>query len=96
MQYAKQNGYRRNNYACDVAASGWHIDVVDWIRRNGGSWKPNTSLQAAKGGHLGMLAWLRERGCPRGTSTTYEAAKAGHRGVLKWLRSPEAEEDRWW
>ena len=87
---------------CIYAASGGHLDVLQWARsreypwdhtqmsrwpRCPGGWTSGTCESAAKNGHLAILQWARAQGCPWDKRTCTEAAKNGHLEVLQWARA---------
>jgi len=76
--------------ACAGAASGGHLEVLQWLRGRGVSaaWDTGTcSIVAAEGGHLEVLQWACANGCPCGEDTCSGAAYGGHLEVLQWARA---------
>ena len=59
------------------AAGGGHLEVLKWMRENGGALNELTCTYAAGKGHLEVLKWLREVQCPWNENTTTYAAKYG-------------------
>ena len=49
---------------CADAASGGHLEVLQWARANGCPWDEETCREAAEGGHLEVLQWARANGAP--------------------------------
>ena len=49
---------------CAAAASGGHLEVLQWARGHGCPWDILTCTYAAEGGHFEVLKWARERNCP--------------------------------
>jgi hypothetical protein len=47
-----------------MAASGGHLDVLQWARANGCPWGKETCTYAAEAGQFEVLKWLRSNGCP--------------------------------
>jgi hypothetical protein len=47
-----------------MAASGGHLDVLQWARANGCPWSKETCTYAAEAGQFEVLKWLRSNGCP--------------------------------
>ena len=71
-----------------AAATGGHLEVLQWLRGNGRCpWNIRMCSAAAQGGHLEVLQWLRANGCPWDATTCYCAARGGHLEVLQWLRA---------
>jgi hypothetical protein len=69
---------------CTSAASGGHLEIIRWARREGLPWDDFTPSEAAKGGHLECLKWLRENGCPLRPLVCSSAASGGHLEILQW------------
>src|SRR5690606_3822841 len=80
--------------ACEAAARGGHLAVLQWLREQKCRWSTSTCESAAESGHLAVLQWAHERGCPLGDAAAY-AARGGHLHVLQWLRSQGCEWDSW-
>ena len=49
---------------CKSAASGGHLHILKWLRRNRCTCDSGTCAEAAGGGHLDILKWLRKNKCP--------------------------------
>ena len=73
--------------ACENAAKGGYLKVLQWARANGLYWDESTCAYAAKGGHLEVLQWAKANGCPWDYRTCACAAKGGHLEVLQWARA---------
>lgn len=86
-----------------VAAEEGHLEIVAWIREQGGSpeeaWRDTMDtlicLAAAENGHLNILKWSRDRGCQWDNATCSVAAQSGHLDVLIWLRDQHCHWDSW-
>lgn len=72
---------------CSAAASGGHLEVLQWARSQGCPWDSDTCSAAALNGHLALLQWARSEDCPWNCGTCSAAASGGHFGVLRWARS---------
>ena len=84
---------RADGCPCDIrtscaAATGGHLEVLQWLRGNGRCpWNIRMCSAAAQGGHLEVLQWLHANGCPWDTETCSGAARGGHLEVLLWARA---------
>ena len=76
--------------ACESAAGGGHLDVLQWLRSTGHPWGTDTCYEAARGGHLEVLRWARANGCPWNKDTCHGAAEAGRLEALQWARATAA------
>ena len=77
----------RQEYLCQAAASGGHLEELKVLRADGCPWDKWTCAWALKGGHLVVLQWLRSNGCPWDEQTCSRAALGGHLEVLQWARA---------
>jgi len=73
------------DFVCTSAAYYRNVEILEWIRENGGQWDKHTIVAAADGGHLEALKWLREQGCPLDRALVSNAAKK-HPNIHKWLK----------
>jgi len=72
--------------ACDYAASGGHIRVLQLLKEFRIPWSMSTSDECAKGGHVDCLAYLAQQDCPIDYSTCFHsAAYAGQVEMLHWI-----------
>ena len=69
-----------------IAASGGHLEVVQYLEENGCSWDCNACFCAVEGGHLKVLEFLRNRRCPGHEKIIDFAASIGQLNVLKYAR----------
>ena len=69
----------------DWAASGGHLETVQWLRAEGCAWGVSTCAEAARG-QLQTLQWLRAEGCPWNTFTCHWAVVFSQVEVLRWAR----------
>jgi hypothetical protein len=74
--------------ACDAAAAGGHLELLQWAQANNctiGARKYSSQScdLAARGGHLETLQWLRANGCVWCLYTCSAAASGGHLDVLQ-------------
>jgi hypothetical protein len=77
---------RAESKACDHAASGGHIRILQLLREYQLPWGTETALNAAQKGHLECLQWLIEQTCPREFVYCFqEAACNGHLDVVRWI-----------
>jgi hypothetical protein len=69
------------------AASGGHVDVLEWLQANyPAKCGADAMDEAAYGGYLDAVKWLhanRAEGCT--SDALYKAAEEGHFEVVKWL-----------
>jgi hypothetical protein len=72
--------------ACELAALGGNLVMLQWARARGAVWNIHTCSFAAKGGHLEVLQWARGEGCDWNSYTCAFAAEGGHLAVLQWAR----------
>jgi hypothetical protein len=88
LQRRQRRGYlSRQEYLCQAAARGGHLEELKLLRENGGPWDERTCQYAAKGGYLDLLQWAHANDCPWDTITCKFAAQGGHLEVLQWLRA---------
>ena len=77
----------RQEYLCEAAARGGHLEELQGLRADGCPWDANACWAAALGGHLEVLQWARANYCPWDRLTCSKAAVGGHLGVLQWARA---------
>ena len=76
-----------DKWTCALAASGGHLETLQWLRSQGCPWDKYMCSVAAAYGHLKCLQWARENGCPWiANHMCDEAANHGHLAVLEWVR----------
>ncbi len=76
-----------SRWACGNAALCGHLELLKWLRDNGGCpWGIMTCENAAEGGHLELLKWVRNEGCPWDKRVCSYAAKGGYLELLKWAK----------
>merc|ERR1711924_577511 len=49
--------------ACEQAAEGGHLGILQWLRAEGCPWCTGTCIGAVDQGHVEVLRWARENGC---------------------------------
>jgi hypothetical protein len=86
LKYSYKNGYSLNEETFSHAASGGHIDVLNWLQAKKCMWNKETCNHAAKKGHLECLKYLHENGCPWDELTCRDSARNGHLECLKYAR----------
>ena len=61
-----QRGGRLSNqeYICQAAARGGHLEKLKVLREVGFPWNEKTSVHAAESGHLKLMQWLQASSCP--------------------------------
>jgi len=68
LRYLMAHGYAWNEAACAAAASGGHLQMLQWLRAQSPPcpWNSHTCWEAAQRGHLHVLQWVRaqEPPCP--------------------------------
>ena len=60
--------------ACQWAARGGHLKVLQWLRANGCPWDYGTCYWAVEEGHVEVLRWARENGAPWNIASRDQAA----------------------
>lgn len=75
---------------CDVAASGGHRDVIEWlISKNSAKLSATTLMNCASGGHVELFDWLVEvHKCKPDVLAYASAARSGAKSLL--LRGPHS------
>jgi hypothetical protein len=51
-------------FLCQAAAKGGHLEVLQWARANGCPWDNYTLINARHAGHLELVNWATANGCP--------------------------------
>jgi hypothetical protein len=59
----RENGTTWDTMTCWAAASGGHLEVLQWVRANGCPWDYHT-LTESRGVHLQLFNWAIANGCP--------------------------------
>lgn len=78
--------------ACESAAEGGHIDVVQWFAQvHLVEMTRDVSEAAARGGHMHVLRWLASVGALHVEGVQYGAARYGHPEILEWTHTISAE-----
>jgi hypothetical protein len=80
--------------ACELAALGGNLVMLQWARARGAVWNIHTCANAARSGNLEMLQWARGAGCDWDWHTCARAARGGHLAVLQWARGGGCGWDR--
>ena len=62
-EFVRARGWTYPQDVCQQAASGGHLEVLQWARQNGCPWDGRTCRSAADGGHREVLQWARANGC---------------------------------
>ena len=75
-----------DKWTCALAASGGHLETLQWLRSQGCAWDYHTCAWAASNGRLKCLQWARSQGCPWDEDTCFWAARDGHFECLQWAR----------
>ena len=83
----RQGRLLRQEYLCQAAARGGHLEELKVLRANGCPWNSLTFWHAAMGGHLEVIQWACTNGCPWDERTCHNAAMGGHLEVLQWARA---------
>ncbi len=76
-----------NTTLCAYAASGGHLEVLQWLRERGCPWDESTCARASIGGHIDILMWSHANACPWDASVCIAASQQGHLEILKWARA---------
>ncbi|KAL3656484.1 hypothetical protein V7S43_018631 [Phytophthora oleae] len=80
-------------YAAVLAASGGHLQVLEWLRTNlfSSSSSAISMDDTAAGGHLDVLRWLQSHSGYATPGAMNKAAASGHLEVVKWLHGNRRE-----
>ncbi|KAK3278740.1 hypothetical protein CYMTET_13335 [Cymbomonas tetramitiformis] len=81
--------------ACAQAASGGHLQVLQWAREQGCPWNAQTCCDAARGGHLEVLQWARAWRNPWNAKHVALRQSGGHLEVLRWAHENGCPWDAW-
>ena len=74
--------------ACESAAEGGHLEVLQWLHVNDCPWDEDVCTEAARGGHLEMLKWARSENCPWDVDKCLEAAHDHfNNDIIEWIES---------
>lgn len=78
---------RPNKDTMHAAATGGHLDVLEWLHSVVGlPLRSEAARNAAENGHLEVVQWIRDNGCPGWEDGIMNAAASGgHLDVLTWL-----------
>lgn len=81
--------------ACEAAAEGGHLHVLQFLRSQhmNAKWNHKTPMKAAERGHLEVLRWAMENRCPVDPYTYHGAAMYGHVHILEYLHATHAPYD---
>ena len=81
--------------ACQAAAKGGHLHVLQFLRSQhmNAKWNRNTPMGAAEHGHLEVLRWAIENHCPVDAYTYHDAAMYGHVHILEYLHTTHVPYD---
>ena len=87
MQNGMDNAWQRDRCkACNHAAAGGHIRVLQLLQEFKIPWGSTTADGSAAGGHLDCLQYLAEVGCPVDYESCFHHAACGdHVDVLRWI-----------
>ena len=76
----------RQEFLCETAARGGHLEKLKELRANGCPWHEHTCNNAAEGGHLEVLRCARASGCPCNEEVLCSSsAIVGNLEVLRWV-----------
>ena len=84
---ARHGGCPWDEMICMLAASGGHLEALQYARAQGCPWDEKVSAAAAVGGKLDVLQWCRAQGCPWDSEVCAAAALGGNLEILMWCRS---------
>ena len=87
LQWAVQEGFRKDAWACANAADIQNITLLGWLRDAGFPWDEKTWAAAAKQGNLDVMEWIidRDDAPPFSALTVKWAEWSGHDEAVKWL-----------
>ena len=83
----RQGRLSRQEYLCEAAARGGHVEKLKILREIGWRWDIGTCSAASRSGNLEVLQWARANGAPWDSTTCSRAARGGHLEVLQWARA---------
>lgn len=86
VKYLFTNGFELTKKACESAAGGGQLHVLQWAHELGFGylWDSYTCSSAAAEGHLDCLKFLHENGCEWDQKTCDNAAHGGHLNCLAY------------
>ena len=64
MRWLRERECPWDEYTCEWAAKGGHLEVLRWAREHHCPWDARTAIQAANWGHAEVLKWAKDNGCP--------------------------------
>ena len=85
LQWALDNGCRWGD-TCAEAASGGHLDILQWLHDNEFPLNKKVCSRAALSGHLEIIKWAYNNDCSWSTDVCSNAAFSGHLEIIKWAR----------
>lgn len=82
---------REETLTTAAAASGGHVDALEWLRSKGCMLDESAYAGAGCGGRLDVMQWLRSQDppCPWNENACAYSAYGGHIHNLQWLRSQD-------
>ncbi|AJF97401.1 ankyrin repeat protein [Pandoravirus inopinatum] len=88
VRWARKNGCPWDVRACEGAARGGHLALLQWLVGEGCACSDMARAWAAVRGHDDVCQWLDARGCPnRSDYQWHNAITGGHIEVINWLLS---------
>ena len=87
LWFYKLRGFETFKYSADWAAEHGHLEVLKWVRNNGGPWTADAADMASLNGNLDVLKWIRNNGGEWTHWAADGAAEHGHLETLKWIRN---------
>ena len=78
-------GWQNNQSIANAAASHGQINILQWIRCNGGCWSTDAADLAARHGQLATLQWIVAHGGNWSQNAVKWASKNQHLPTLEWL-----------
>ena len=87
MQNAMDFRWNRDNCrACEHAARGGHIRVLQLLREFRIGWSTDATEACARGGHVDCMEWMLREKCPIDYRYCFDdAARDGHIHMLHWI-----------
>ncbi|CAM9181687.1 unnamed protein product, partial [Phaeothamnion confervicola] len=78
LQFLRTSNYPWHQAAdfCSAAASGGHLDILQWLRAEGCRWDACSFSLATSSGHVQVLLWLASLSAAAAVATAAAAAEA--------------------
>lgn len=86
LQWLQRHGCPPNQYVCEQAAAGGHLECLRWaVAQEGITLSPGVYVCAARSGDLPLLQWVRAQGAPWTTNVYPAAIDSGNVELIQWV-----------